>query len=82
MGTAIMPNSAAAALLSLRMMGSTNMVQDLKSRILSESLDRPSFAGPEERTSDGGEKVCVCDVPVDILAQCFLHLDSFQDMAS
>lgn len=82
MGTAIMPNSAAAALLSLQMMGSTSMVQDLKSRVLSESLDRPSSAGPEDRAIDGSEKVYVCDVPVDVLAQCFLHLDSFQDMAS
>ena len=91
-----MANSAAAALLSLQMMGTkSSRVQGLKRRVLlAEDDDTARVRSRINKTvaaaSDSAaavtlveEKLCLCDVlPEDVLAQCLSHLDSFQDMAS
>jgi len=88
-----MANSAAAALLSLQMMGSsTKSNMGLKRRVsLSEDdevdparvLRLRSDSAPATLVDDSEQQVCVCDVlPEDVLAQCLALLDSFQDIAS
>ncbi|KAG0559514.1 hypothetical protein KC19_10G111100 [Ceratodon purpureus] len=90
MGTITMANSAAAALLSLQMMGTkSSRVQGLKRRVLlAEDDDTARVRSRINKTVAAAvtlveEKLCLCDVlPEDVLAQCLSHLDSFQDMAS
>jgi hypothetical protein len=87
MGTVVVPNSAAAALLSLQIA----MVQSMKGRKrmgVEEDWEETKM-GQEEGGGGGGgggqqllKLPCESEVPLDVLAHCFLHLSSFSDMAS
>jgi len=86
MGTMVVPNSAAAALLSLQIA----MVQSMKGRKrmgVEEDWEETKM-GQEEGGGGGGggqqllKLPCESEVPLDVLAHCFLHLSSFSDMAS
>lgn len=80
----MVPNSAAAALLSLQIA----MVQGMKGRKrmgVEEDWEETKM-GQEEGGGGGGQQLlklpCESEVPLDVLAHCFLHLSSFSDMAS
>jgi hypothetical protein len=86
MGTVVVPNSAAAALLSLQIA----MVQSMKGRKrmgVEEGWEETKM-GQEDGGGEGGggqqllKLPCESEVPLDVLAHCFLHLSSFSDMAS
>jgi len=86
MGTVVVPNSAAAALLSLQI----SMVQSMKGRKrmgVEEDWEETKM-GQEEGGGGGGggqqllKLPCESEVPLDVLAHCFFHLSSFSDMAS
>jgi hypothetical protein len=86
MGTVVVPNSAAAALLSLQI----SMVQSMKGRKrmgVEEDWEETKMGQEEGGGGRGGGQQllklpCESEVPLDVLAHCFLHLSSFSDMAS
>lgn len=96
MGTVTMANSAAAALLSLQV--TMSPTKGLKRRVvlekLTQKLEKQASAAATEDPLlllDVLEKECsssnvsssdVDVLPEDVIMHCFLHLDSFQDMAS
>jgi hypothetical protein len=95
MGTVTMANSAAAALLSLQV--TMSPTKGLKRRVVLEKptqkLEKQaSTEDPlllldvlEKECSSSSNVVSSSDVdvlPEDVIMHCFLHLDSFQDMAS
>ena len=97
MGTVTMANSAAAALLSLQVTMSPTkglkrrvvlekLTQKLETQASAAATEDPLLlVDVLEKECSSSNVVSSSDVdvlPEDVIMHCFLHLDSFQDMAS